>query len=137
MPQNASRALQKAIFEALLADTALTALLGAGKIFDDVPQGVSFPYLTIGQASTRDWSTSTEEGAEHILTLQVWSKAAGRKTIQAIIQAVHDILHNAALTLEDHNLVNLRHEFTDLTRAKSGHAYHGLTRYRAVTEPAT
>jgi hypothetical protein len=135
MPQNASWALQKAIYQALANEAVLTALLGAGKIFDDVPQGASFPYLTIGQATARDWSTATEEGCEHILTLQAWSKDAGRKGIAAIMQAVHDILHGAPLALEDHILINLRHDFTDLNRDKGGEAYHGLTRYRAVTEP--
>ena len=99
MPQNASWALQKAIFEALDQNAALTALMGAGKIFDDVPQGTPFPYLTMAQSSVRDWSTSTQTGSEHILTLHIWSKGAGRQEIQAIAQAIHDILHDAALTL--------------------------------------
>jgi len=135
MPQNASRALQKAIFAALSNDPVLTGLLGAGKVFDDVPQRASFPYLTIGQATLRDWSTATEEGEEHMLTLQIWSNEAGHKTLQAAVQAIHDLLHNATLTLEGHNLINLRHDFTDLNRDRNNEAYHALTRYRAVTEP--
>jgi len=137
MPQNASWALQKAIYQALMGDVVLNALLGMGKIFDDVPQGEALPYITIGQATAHDWSTATDEGLEHILTLQVWSKNSGRKGIQAIMQALHDILHDAVLPLEDHQLINLRHEFTDFNRVKDGEAYHGLTRYRAVTELST
>ncbi len=135
MPQNASWALQKAIFQTLEADAALTALLGAGKIFDDVPQGAAFPYLTIGQSTARDWSTSSEAGFEHNLTLHVWSKSHGRKQVQETLGAIHDVLHDANLTLEDHNLINLRHNYTEIRRTPDGKAYHGLTRYRAVSEP--
>ena len=35
--------LQQSVFAALTADAALTALLGAGRIFDDVPQGSAAP----------------------------------------------------------------------------------------------
>lgn len=132
---SASFALQQSIYAALAADAALTTLLGAPRIFDDVPQKSDFPYLTLGQSSVRDWSTGTESGDEHILTVHVWSRASGRKQTHEIMGALKSALHNRALTLAGHRLVNLRHEFSDARREPDGETYHGIVRLRAVTEP--
>jgi hypothetical protein len=63
--------LQKAIYEALVANAALVALLGAPRVYDDVPRGAAFPYVTFGPSVVRDWSTGSEGGTEHLLTLHV------------------------------------------------------------------
>lgn len=132
---SASFALQKALFLRLTADAALSALLGGPRIYDDVPVRGEFPYVTFGQTTERDWSTGTEPGAEHVVTLHVWSRAAGRKEADEIMEAVKVALHEANLMLAGHRLVNLRHEFSDARRETDGESYHGVTRYRAVTEP--
>ncbi|MGE0764894.1 MAG: DUF3168 domain-containing protein [Hyphomicrobiaceae bacterium] len=134
MPSS-SWALQKSIFEVLSDDAAVTDLLGAGRIFDDAPQRTAMPYLTIGQTVVRDWSTGTESGNEHRLTLHVWSRAEGRHQAHEIMQAVRDALHEQALTLDGHRLVNLRHEISEARREPDGETYQGIVRLRAVTEP--
>jgi hypothetical protein len=137
---SASLALQQSIFAVLTADVALAALLGANRIYDDVPQGSALPYLTFGQTTERDWSTGgdpdTDEGREHLLTLHVWSDARGKKQAQDILDAVRAALHDGALTLSGHRLVNLRHEFSEARRAADGETIHGIARFRAVTEPS-
>lgn len=130
---SAGLALQKSVFAALTSNAGLTGLIGA-RVFDDVPPGAEYPYMTIGESSARDWSTGTDSGEEHILTLHVWSRAAGRKEVQAIMGAVRDVLHEAEIAVAGHRLVNLRHEFTDARREPDGETYHGVVRYRAVTE---
>src|SRR5262245_36105756 len=128
--------LQQSIFAALTADAALTALLGAGRIFDDVPQGTPLPYVTFGQATQRDWSTGTEEGAEHLVTLHVWSAARGKKQAHEILGAVRSALHDRPLSLAGHSLVNLRHEHSETRRGSDREPIHGLARFRAITAPA-
>ena len=136
---SAALALQQSIFAALVADAALTTLLGADRIYDDVPQATPLPYLTLGQTTERDWSTGgdpdTDAGAEHLLTLHVWSDARGKKQAHEILAAVRAALHDEALALTGHRLVNLRHEFSEARRAPGGEAIHGTARFRAVTEP--
>ena len=105
--------------------------------FGDVPRGAAYPYVTFGITSDRDWSTATEGGSEHILTLHVWSRAAGRRESDAILDAVGAALHDAAPTLAGHRLVNLRREHSEVRRDPDGETYHGLVRFRAVTEPAS
>jgi len=135
MPSS-SWALQQSIFATLGADAALTGLLGGARVFDDVPQASPFPYLTFGQSVVRDWSTGSEDGSEHILTLHVWSQGKGKKEAHEIMGAIRDALHDQALTLSGHRLVNLRHELSEARREPDGDTTHGIVRYRAVTEPA-
>ena len=45
-------------------------------------------------------------------------------------------LHDQPLMLVDHELVNLRHEFSEARPDPDGDTFHGIVRYRAVTEPS-
>jgi len=134
--ENANWELQKSLHSALVNDTALTSLLSGAKIYDDVPQGTPFPYVTIGESTVRDWSTGSEAGSEHILTLHVWSRAKGRKQVHEIIDVMTAKLHDMNLPVSGHTLVNFRHELSEARRESDGETYHGIVRYRAVTEPA-
>lgn len=129
--------LQKAIYGTLAADAPLLALLGGARIYDDVPRGAAFPYVTFGPNTTRDWSTGTEVGSEHVLTLRVWSRAGGEKEAHVVLEAMRAALHEASLTLTGHRLVSLRHETSDTVREADGETCQGIARFRALTEPQT
>ncbi len=132
---SASWALQQAVHATLTTHPALTALLGGPHVYDHVPRGVSFPYITFGVSTERDWSTGSEDGGEHIVTLHIWSKVAGRRETDDVGDAVRGALHDQSLTLSGHRLVNLRQEFADTRRDADAEMYHGVLRLRAVTEP--
>lgn len=135
MASSASCSLQQGIYQALAGDPQVTGLLGGANIYDDAPQNASFPYLTFGQTTERDWSTGTEDGSEHTVTLHVWSRGGGKKQTHEIIDVIRDALNAAPLRIADHTLVNLRHEFSEARHDEDGETYHGIVRYRAVTEP--
>ncbi len=126
--------LQKAMHAALAGNAELTALLGGTHVYDDVPRSAAFPYVTFGQSTERDWSTGGEEGREHLLTLHVWSRARGHRETHEIMGALRTAIHDVTLPLAGHRLVNMRHEFSDAMRDPDGETYHGVVRYRAVTE---
>ena len=132
----AAAELQKAVFSALAGDAALTAALGGGKVFDHEPAGTAFPYVTFGRTSVYEWSTATERGTEQLFTLHVWSKARGKAEALAILELIGAVLHDAPLALEGHALVNLRQEFAEVRHDEDLDLYHGLARFRAVTEAA-
>lgn len=132
---SAGFALQKAIHAALTGSSTLTALLGGPRVYDDIPRGVAYPYVTFAQSVERDWSTGSEPGDEHTITLHVWSHEPGRKQAHAIMHAIRAALHDQPLALDDHRLVNLRHEFSETRREGDGETFRGLVRLRAVTEP--
>lgn len=130
-----SLALQKAAVAALVADAAVGALIG-DRIYDAAPRDAQFPYLTIGETRLADWSTGTEAGSEHRLTLDVWSRQRGKRQCYEIMEAVAAVLDDTGLALDDHALINLRFDFADVGRDPDGITYHGAMRFRAVTEPA-
>lgn len=131
----ASADLQKAMFAALTANAALIALMGGARIFDRAPTDAAFPFVTFGRASVFDWSTSTEDGLEHLVTLHVWSKAKGRKEAFAVLDAVRAAL-GTPLSLDSQHLVSFRFEFAEVTFDDDISVHHGLLRLRAVTESA-
>ena len=133
----ASAALRAAIHDALVADAPLTALLGGPRVYDEPPPNVAFPYVTLGEARVGDFSTGSERGEEHQLTLHAWSRQGGHKEAHLIAGALLQALDDAPLSLADHRLVNLRFTIADVRREADGRTYHALVRFRAVTEPDT
>jgi Protein of unknown function (DUF3168) len=136
MAEVASWALQRGVYQALAGSIDLTTLLGGVRVYDHAPQSAPYPFITLGQSAVRDWSTGTEYGAEHNLTLHVWSRSGGKQQVLKILEAIRAVLHDQPLALADHHLVNLRHEFSEARLDPDGDTFHGVVRYRAVTEPA-
>ena len=127
--------LQKAVFTALGGDASVAAAVGS-RIFDHAPANVAFPYIAFGRTSLYDWSTGTESGTEQLFTLHVWSKAKGKKETLDIMEAARAALDDQALDLAGHRLVNMRLEFSEARYDEDLSVYHGLLRFRAVTEPS-
>jgi hypothetical protein len=127
--------LQQSIFAALSADAGLTALLGPGRILDDVPQGTPLPYVVLGPVIAQDWSTGSEEGTEHLVAVHVWSGARGKKQAHELLAAVRLALHDRPLSVAGHRLINLRHERSEIRRHADGETIRATARFRAVTEP--
>jgi hypothetical protein len=128
-------ALHKAVFGTLAAAAPLTNIVGT-RIFDAPPRDATFPYVTLGETSSADWSTSTEDGTEHRLTLHAWSRAGGKAECWSILDALRDALHDAMLSPEGEALANLRFERAAVSLDSDGRTWHGIARLRAVTEPA-
>jgi hypothetical protein len=134
MSNNPALDLQSAIYNALTNHASILAELNGPHVFDDVPQGTTLPYITIGDIETRDWDTQTSTGHEHMVSLHVWSRHRGRKQVQSLIASIDDALDDKALSLQNHGLVNLRVVFWSALRDIDGKGYHGIIRLRAVTE---
>ena len=129
----ATTALRAAIHAALTEDAALTALLGGPKVYDEVPPGAAFPYVTLGETRLADASTATEAGFEHQLTLHAWSRQGGHREAHEIAGALLQALDDAPLALAGHELVTLRFALADIRREPDGRTYHALVRFRALT----
>jgi len=127
--------LQKQLYARLTSNTALLDLLGSPAIFDDVPNGQKPPYLTFGESRHSPWSTGTEEGTEHIITLDVWSDLDGRKQLFEITGAVGTALEGFNVPLEGHVLVNFHATETTIIRNVDAGLFQAEVNFRAVTEP--
>lgn len=126
--------LQRAIHAQLTGSAALSAAMGGVRIYDHAPLDARFPYLTHGRAGAQDWSSGTEEGTEHRLTLNVWSRARGRAEALGLMAMIAALVHDRPLTLPGHALINLRVETQEADYDDELSVYHGRLRLRAVTE---
>jgi len=131
---SAANALRTAMHAALISDPVLTAALGGSRVHDVPPASPEFPYVTLGEAQVLDWSTATEGGQEHRLTLHAWSRQGGHSEAHSIAAILQQALHDAPLVLAGHRLVNLRTISADIRREAGGRTHHALVRFRAVTE---
>ena len=127
--------LQQAVYGALVADGTLTTLLGGPRVYDAVPDNAAAPYVHLGEATVRDRSTGTEDGVSVTFIVVVWSREAGRAEGLSIAERVRELIHDAALTLNDHVLVNLRHEASETATVLNPAGRRVTMRFRAVLEP--
>lgn len=69
---DAIHVLQEAAVSALEAHPVLGTELSG--VYDDPPPRAAFPYVSIGDNFTSDWSTKTAKGREIRLALTVWDE---------------------------------------------------------------
>lgn len=128
-------ALQEAIYATLSNSTLLLNNIGADRIFDEVPRSKRPPYIVFGEMTHNDWSTSTEDGVEHFISLRIWSRQNGRKQVLELANIVVEELVGLSQPLTDHALVNLQHEFTETLKDDDTGYFLASVHIRAVTEP--
>jgi hypothetical protein len=131
---SASFSLQAAIFSALSSDATLQALIGAA-LYDAVPRAAAFPYAVVGDDMESNWDTATEQGSQHIVSVDVWSQGGGHKESKTIADAVRAVLDGAALTLAGQTLIDIRYQGAEFARATDGETYRATLKFRAVLEP--
>ncbi|MDB5651440.1 MAG: hypothetical protein JWL62_2960 [Hyphomicrobiales bacterium] len=130
----ASFALRKAVHKALVNDAGIFGMLGGAKIFDDVPRGMQAPFITFGDTQWRDWSTSTDRGADQVFIVDVWTEYRGVRQALELAERVAAVLDGAALTIEGHRLIDLRLNALDTRRDANGRLAKASLRFRALTE---
>jgi hypothetical protein len=120
-----SAALQAAVYARLSQDTALTALIGAGAVFDAPPGGDLRPvYVVLGGETVRARGDMTGRGAQHDLVVSVIGGAEGFAAVKAAAVAVSDALQPEGMpALSRGRLVAL-----DFLRAKARRAGRGRAR---------
>ncbi|MFC7704999.1 DUF3168 domain-containing protein [Plastorhodobacter daqingensis] len=107
MSYGCAAALQAAVFQRLLADEALEALVD-GAVHDAMPAGqANGTYVALGPEEVRDASDGTGGGAEHRFVVSVVSDAAGFQRAKDAAAAVSDALVGADLALSRGRLVGL------------------------------
>lgn len=128
-------ALQAAVYQELLADAGVTALVGTA-IYDALPAGtLPATYVTLGPEDARDRSDQTGAGAEHRFTVTVTTTASGFAGAKDVAAAICDALIDADLTLSRGLLVGLWFDRAVAERSGSGGTVRTITlRFRARVE---
>lgn len=131
----ASWSLQTGIYAHLRTDSALQAHIGnPARIYDAVPPEAIFPFLTIGEAQTRDYE-GIEGAREHDIRIGAFSRWGGRREVKEISERIYDRLHDATFPVDGHILSQCRFVFADILQKADRDTYQSIMRYRMVTEP--
>ncbi len=126
--------LLAAIHERLTDDAELSGMIGPEGLRDRLVSGRKLPAAIVADLASNDYSTATETGAEHLLTLEIWTDAGGRRQAAIIAERLQTLLHDAPLSLESHHLVSLLHLSTRTRREQKARLHVAEIRFRAVTE---
>lgn len=132
---SASAALQKAIYERLQGDAGMMALVGVDGVRDHVAAGDRRPFVAIASIESRDFSTASEPGEEHLVTLEVRGGEGGNRGVQDIAARLRALLDDAALALDGFALVGILHRRTRIGRDAKARGHLAEMVFRAVTEP--
>ena len=128
-------AFQKAIFEALVADAGVGALIG-DRIFDRMPSDADYPCVTFGPSDAVTDDADCVPGTEETIQIDVWTRDQGRTSgCKRITRAVYDALHEADLTIDaPWALVETRVAFTRVMLDPDGVTAHGVLSVTGMIE---
>lgn len=125
--------LQKAIFSKLnnanITDEAGNAITG---VFDDVPEGTAYPYITIGDDTATNISVKGLDMHEHSLNVHIYSRYRGRRGIKEIMSKVYTALNDVNFDVIGALGINIKHEFDTTIVEGDGITRHGIMRFRCV-----
>ena len=101
--------IQQSIYSRLANDPTLSNIIV--KVYDSVPQAedaaldTDFPYITIGDILTEDWSTDDSSGTESQQNIHIYSRYRGTKEIKDIQHIIYNLLNRYELEVTNANTV--------------------------------
>ncbi len=120
---------QKAVFDLLTGDVTLAALAG---IYDEPKQGVSFPYITLGEGDESPSDTFGKQGKNNRLTIHIWSRHNGMKEVGEIAERMNFLMDSASLSIAGYNTIHVTHMSTRFFRDPDGETRHGVCEYDMI-----
>jgi hypothetical protein len=132
--------LQQGVFQLLGNDPAVTAHVG-GRIYDAPlpPEAEAEPdgvYVTLGDETVRDWSTATDHGAQHLLTVAVHAPRRGFAAAKQAAGAISDALLSGAIGMSRGRVVLVRFVGARTRRTEGGALRRIEMRFRVTAEDA-
>lgn len=129
--------LQGGIKTALAASTDLATVMGAFRLYQDVPEDPVFPYLTIGESQLVPDLAECIDGSEVFPVIHVWSRShGGFEEAKKIAANVNVALTGATITLSENRCLLIeRDQLGDVAmRDPDGKTKHIACHYRAMIE---
>ena len=135
MSAGSEQALAAAVMARLRADAGVSGLLGSPpRLYDEAPPQPTFPYATLGEASSTPRDSAGGAALEHGLTVHVYTRYGGRPEALDVIAALRAALHDQPLAVSGRRLVFLYAVFTDVFRLDQ-RTTHAVLRLKALIEP--
>lgn len=115
-----SSALQRAVYQCLINDAAVTALVGTD-IYDALPSGaLPATYVSLGPEDAVDASDKDAGGARHSFTISVVTDTSGFQSAKDIGGAICDALLTTPLTMTRGYIVGLWFDKAKARRSDNG-----------------
>lgn len=108
------------------------ALAGLAAVYDEYPakDTAAFPYVIIGEASSRAWRTASRHGEEVFCTIHTFSRYQGNAEANAIMAVIDEEMAYQPLNLEGYMLVGCYFDDRRIMRDPDGLTRHGVVTYR-------
>lgn len=132
---SASLDLQTALHDRLVADSALVALLGGPRVYDNAPPRTRYPFVSFGDGAVTDHGGTEAVSFEHRLELHVWTRSGGQSDGHLVVEAIRRALETMPGTIGTQRLANLTVSAVRTVRLRDGITHRGTLDLRAVTEP--
>lgn len=127
---NSANALQKGLFSALKSDPRLTPYVKHDQIFDLAPHPKAYPYLVLAKATVHPWG---QEGDEHILTFEMYTKTMGRKEINDTFNTL-DVVLGDLDAFDGYRIVLLQKKEASTSLSPQSAVLKGEITFRVLTE---
>lgn len=98
-------------------------------VFDHVPQGTDYPFITIGQEKISDFSNLEQQGTEAQIAIFIFTREAGRKKTADIMEKIVTLLRHASLTISGQTMVDCRFISSDIIIENDGLTYKGTLQF--------
>ena len=104
-------------------------------VYDENPQNASFPYVTMGAVTAKEWCDKLADGMEIYSTIHVWSRHHGRKEAEEMSDAILQALTSSPLNLGSSFLAALdRLDSYNLIIDIDGKTRHGILIFKYLIE---
>ena len=118
--------LQSIIYSTLNGDSTLDGIVGNNKIFDNVPQDTSYPYVVIGNISVNNIGTKSLDGNDYSVDIDVWSQYRGKKQISEAMERIYNLFHDATFSVSGADMVTSQVRNTITLVENDGITRHGV-----------
>lgn len=125
--------LQGAIVARLKAWAGLSGTVNE-RVYDAVPAGAAFPYITVGEGDETSDDADCIDGFEISLDIDIWSRANGYPEAKRISDEVRKAIKSADLALPTNALVDFRHRQTRFLRDPDGLTSHAVMTFEGFAE---
>jgi len=121
-----------AVIAALKANGALIALVPAARIYSDVPDNPTFPFIICSMTSQPN-DTKTESGMIHTLQVSAFSRSKTLADVAAIRSAVYNVLHKQEASFTAAGVYGILFSGTSfLLKESDGITYHSPMQFRIM-----
>ena len=129
---SAQLAIQQSVYELLSSDSALTAKVSG--VFDAHPDPQVFPYITLADGYSNQYTAFEHMGEEVFFNIHVWSRYKGFKEAQEIASEINRLLAHQHIEVDGFGEVASFFDTSETIRDIDGITRHLILRFRFLIQ---